>query len=48
MHFLEDWLQAEREEKRDQGVALLLAGNRLQCAFLLFCHKCTGWSADCW
>ena len=35
VHFLESRLQAEREEERAQGVALLLAGDRLQRARLL-------------
>ena len=35
VHFLEDRLQAEREEERAQGVTLLLAGDRLQRACLL-------------
>ena len=42
VHFLESRLQAEREEERAQGVALLLAGDRLQRACLVFAANVQG------
>ena len=36
VHLHKDWLQTERKEERAQGVALLLAGDGLERACLVF------------